>query len=214
MDTWLSVLPPLIAIILAIWTRQVFISLGAGIWIGWTILSGWNPLSGFAGTLNSFVTVFQDAGNARIIMFSALVGSLIALTQRSGGVKGFVTLLLSKKWIKSGKGAQMLAWILGVVIFIESSIKVLIVGTISRPLFDQLKVSREKLSYIADSTSAPICMLIPLNAWGAFVIGLLKSQGIKNPTSVLLASIPLNFYALITVLFVLLLIILQFDLAL
>lgn len=200
---WASILPPLIAITLAIITRQVFISLGLGIWVGWIILSHGNPLVGMAATLEAFVRVFQDADNTRIILFSAMVGSLIALTQRSGGVSGFVNYLLRRNWIKSRRGAHLLAWIIGIVIFIESSIKILIVGTICRPLFDKMKISREKLSYIADSTSAPICMLIPLNAWGAFVIGLLAAQGVADPTSVLIKSIPLNFYSLITVLMVL-----------
>jgi len=196
---WVSVLPPLVAILLAIISRQVFISLGVGIWIGWTILSGWNPLVGVAATLDSFVNVFKDADNTRIILFSAMVGSLIALTQRSGGVDGFVQFLFRKNLIKSRKGAQILAWILGIVVFIESSIKILIVGTICRPLFDKLKISREKLSFFADSTSAPVCMLIPLNAWGAFVIGLLVAQGVAEPTKVLIQSLPLNFYSIFAV---------------
>ena len=209
---WVSILPPLVAIILAIKTRQVFISLAVGIWIGWTIISHWNPISGLAATLNSFVNVFQDADNTRIILFSAMVGSLIALTQRSGGVNGFVNFLLDRKWIKDRRSAQLLAWIIGIVIFIESSIKILIVGAICRPLFDKLKISREKLAYIADSTSAPICMLIPLNAWGAFVIGLLASQGIAEPTKALLQSIPMNFYSIVAVFMVLLIALFKLDL--
>ncbi|MCK9560016.1 MAG: sodium:solute symporter, partial [Candidatus Marinimicrobia bacterium] len=95
MDTigWLAILPPLMAIILAIMTRQVFISLGLGIWVGWIILSHGNPLSGMSATLEALVKVFQDADNTRIILFCALIGSLIALTQRSGGVSGFVKYL-------------------------------------------------------------------------------------------------------------------------
>jgi Na+/H+ antiporter NhaC len=213
MDTygWLSLLPPLLAIGLAIKTRQVFLSLGAGIWLGWTVLSNWNPIRGAEGMLNSIVMVFQDPGNTRVIIFSALVGSLIALTQRSGGIDGFVELILNKKWIKSRKGANMLAWILGVVIFIESSIKILVVGSVCRPLYDKMGISREKLAYIADSTSAPICMLIPLNAWGAFTIGLLATQGVPNATQVLIGSIPLNFYSIIAVLTVLFFILTPFD---
>ena len=213
MDTygWLSLLPPLLAIGLAIKTRQVFLSLGAGIWLGWTVLSKWNPIQGAAGMLNSIVMVFQDPGNTRVIIFSALVGSLIALTQRSGGIDGFVEFILNKKWIKSRKGANMLAWILGVVIFIESSIKILVVGSVCRPLYDKMGISREKLAYIADSTSAPICMLIPLNAWGAFTIGLLATQGVPNATQVLIGSIPLNFYSIIAVLAVLFFILTPFD---
>ncbi len=213
MDTygWLSLLPPLLAIGLAIKTRQVFISLGAGIWLGWTVLNGWNPIRGAGDMLGSLVQVFNDPGNTQVILFSAMVGSLIALTQRSGGIDGFVKYVLDKKWIKSRKGANLLAWGLGIIIFIESSIKILIVGSVCRPLFDKMGISREKLSYIADSTSAPVCMLIPLNAWGAFTIGLLATQGIGNATQVLIQSIPLNFYSIITVFTVLFFILTPFD---
>lgn len=208
MDTygWISILPPIIAITLAIKTRQVFISLAAGIWMGWIVLTGWRPIAGLGATLESFVTVFQSQGNTRVIIFSALVGSLIALTQRSGGVNGFVQFLLKRKWINNRRSAQLLAWFLGVIIFIESSIKILIVGTTCRPLFDKLKVSREKLAYIADATSASTCMLIPLNAWGAFTIGLLSAQGVQEPVRVLISSIPFNFYAIITVIMVFILV--------
>ena len=208
---WISILPPLIAITLAIKTRQVFISLAAGIWMGWIVLTGWRPFAGLGATLESFVNVFQEPGNTRVIIFSALVGSLIALTQRSGGVEGFVNFLLKRKWIETRRSAQLLAWFLGVIIFIESSIKILIVGTTCRPLFDRLKISREKLAYIADATSAATCMLIPLNAWGAFTIGLLTAQNVKNPTSVLIGSIPFNFYAIITVVMVFVLVYKNFD---
>ncbi len=205
MSNWglLSVLPPLCAILLAITTRQVYLSLAMGIYAGWIILSYGNPFTGLAAMLEAFIRVFQDADNTRIILFSAMVGSLIALMQRSGGVQGFVNYISSKKLFRSRRSAEILAWILGVIIFIESSIKILIVGTICRPLFDRMRISREKLAFIADSTSAPICMLIPLNAWGAFVIGLLRSQGEDAATAILINSIPFNFYSILMVLFVL-----------
>ncbi len=208
---WLSILPPLLAIGLAIKTRQVFISLLAGIWLSWTIISSWNPLRGLGAALASLVHVFQDADNTQVILFSAMVGSLIALTQRSGGIDGFVDYVIKKKWIRNRRGARLLAWGLGVLIFIESSIKILIVGSVCRPIFDKLKISREKLAYIADSTSAPVCMLIPLNAWGAFTIGLLTTQGVPNATRVLLQSIPLNFYSILAVFSVLFFILTPFD---
>ncbi len=213
MDTygWISILPPLLAILLSIKTRQVYISLFAGIWIGWLVMSNWNPLLSTGRAIDSLINVFQSPGNTRVIIFSALVGSLIALTQSSGGVKGFVNYVLSKKWMNSRLSAQLLAWILGVIIFIESSIKILIVGTTCRPIFDTLKISREKLAYIADATSASVCMLIPLNAWGALIIGLLAAQNIANPTGILIQSIGFNFYAIITVLMVLVIIISRKD---
>ena len=199
----LSVLPPLFAIILAIFTRQVILSLAVGIWIGWTFLYSFNPLLGAKGTIDTMLGVFGDTGNTSVIIFSALVGGLISLIQVSGGVDGFVKYVTGKNVVDTPRKAQMLAWILGIVIFIESTIKILIVGTVCRPIFDKMKISREKLSYIADSTSAPICMLIPLNAWGAFVIALLSSQGVDNPVETLISSIAFNFYAIITVIMVL-----------
>ncbi len=213
MDTygWISILPPILAILLSIKTKQVYISLFSGIWIGWLIMSGWNPILSTGKAIDSLVDVFQSPGNTSVIIFSALVGSLIALIQSSGGVKGFVNLVLSKKWMNSAFSAQMLAWLLGVIIFIESSIKILIVGTTSRPIFDKLKISREKLAYIADSTSASVCVIIPLNAWGALIIGLLTAQNIENPTQVLIKSIGFNFYAIITVIMVFLLILSRKD---
>jgi len=194
---WLSVLPPLLAIFLAVKTKHVYVSLTLGIWLGWTIISGGNPLAGIIRTVDALVNVFGEADNTRVVLFSAMIGAIITLTQYSGGMKGFVNWIVGKGLIRTRKSAGMMAWFLGVVIFIESSICVLVSGAVSRPIFDQLKISREKLSYILDSTSAPKCILIPLNAWGAFVLGLLAAQGVDDPVRVFIASIPFNFYALL-----------------
>lgn len=208
MDTygWLSILPPLLAIFLAIRTKHVYLSLLLGIWLGWTIINNWNPLSGVIHTVSSIIDVFKDGDNTRVILFSAMIGAIITFTQYSGGMKGFVNWVSEKGIVHTRKSAGLLAWFLSFVIFIESSICVLVSGAISRPLFDRLKISREKLSYILDSTSAPKCILIPLNAWGAFIIGLLASQGIENPVRVLVLSIPFNFYAILALLLVLIVI--------
>ena len=205
MDTygWFSILPPLLAIFFAIKTKHVYISLTLGIWIGWTIIHGWNPFTGFIHTINALVAVFKNVDNTRVILFSAMIGAIITFTQYSGGMKGFVNWVERKGIIRTRKSAGFLAWFLGLVIFIESSICVLISGAISRPIFDKMKISREKLSYILDSTSAPKCILIPLNAWGALVIGLLAAQGIEDPVRVLVSSMPFNFYAILALLLVL-----------
>jgi len=202
MNSWVSILPPLSAIILALITKQVYISLFLGIWLGWTILSGWNPIVGLANSIDGIINVFKEPGNTRVIIFSALVGALIALTQRSGGVQGFVNLILKKGFIKSRKSAQIFAWAIGMSIFVESSITCLVTGAVSRPIFDKLKISREKLAYICDSTSAPICIMIPLNAWGAYVIALLSQTGLKNEISLFISALPLNFYAIFAILLV------------
>jgi tetracycline resistance efflux pump len=194
--TWTSVLPPLLAIGLAVVTRQVYLSLAAGVWLGWTILSGWNPIAGVGLAIDATVAVLGDAGNARVILFTLVIGALIATVEASGGVRGFVQWVEQKRWVTDGRRAQLLAWSVGVIIFIESNITVLVAGAVSRPLFDRFRVSREKLAYIIDSTSAPVCILIPLNAWGAYVLGLLATSGVENPLAVFVGSIPLNFYAL------------------
>ncbi|HQF43161.1 MAG TPA: Na+/H+ antiporter NhaC family protein, partial [Ignavibacteriaceae bacterium] len=209
-----SLLPPLLAIIFAIKTRQVFVSLLFGIWLGWIILSGGNFITGTTATIQALVNVFAEASNTRTIMFSCLVGALIAFIQRSGGVAGFVhlvnrllTYLENKKIGKSRKIVQLLAWATGTAIFVESSINTLTVGTVFRPVFDRLRIPREKLAYIGDSISAPTCILIPLNAWGAYIMGLIAAQGFSSPLTVLVYSFPLNFYpmfAMAMVLFVIL----------
>ncbi|HEX9654977.1 MAG TPA: Na+/H+ antiporter NhaC family protein [bacterium] len=201
---WLSILPPLIAIILAIWTKQVFISLFFGIWLGWTILGNGNPLAGLAEALECCIRVFRDGGNTKVIAFSAMVGALIAFTQYSGGVQGFIDWILGKGLVKSRRSAGLLAFLIGLAIFVESSITCLVTGAISRPIFDKLKISREKLAYICDSTSAPVCIMIPLNGWGAFVMGLLAAQSIEQPFITLLRSLAFNFYAILAIAVVLL----------
>lgn len=204
---WLAILPPVIAIILAIWTKQVFISLFFGIWLGWSILAQGNPVTGLALALEACIRVFEDGGNTKVIAFSAMVGALIAFTQRSGGVDGFIQWILGKGIVKDRKSAGLLAWITGVVIFVESSITCLVTGAVSRPIFDKLKISREKLAYICDSTSAPVCILIPLNGWGAFIMGLLAGQNVDSPFFTLLKSLPFNLYAIFALLVVLFIII-------
>jgi len=194
--TWLSVLPPVLAIGLAIATRQVYLSLFTGIWLGRTILAGWNPLLGLGRAIEGCVSVFGDAGNTRVIIFCALVGSLIALTQASGGVGGFVDWINRRHLVTSRRRAGLLSWTLGVVIFVESSITALVNGAVSRPLFDELRISREKLAYLCDATAAPVCILIPLNAWGAYIARLLEKEGFHAPVSVLITTLGYNFYAI------------------
>src|SRR5690606_39053692 len=194
--SWTSLLPPLLAIALAIVTRQVYLSLATGIWLGWTIIEGWNPLAGAARAIEETVAVLGDPGNAKVLLFTLVIGALIATVEASNGVRGFVARLEERDLVKSERRARIVPFIVGCVIFIESNITVLVAGAIGRPLYDRFRISREKLAYIIDSTSAPICILIPLNAWGAYVLALLGESGIDAPLSVFMSSIPLNFYAI------------------
>lgn len=209
--TWISVLPPMLAIVLAIWTRQVYLSLAGGVWLGWTILKGWNPLSGLAAAIDAAVGVLADPDQAKVLMFTLAIGALIATVEASGGVGGFVRWLEGRNWVRGGRGAQLLAWGVGVVIFIESNITVLVAGSVARPLVDRYQVSREKLAYLIDSTSAPICILIPLNAWGAYNLGILQGLGVEDALGVFLRAIPLNFYPLAAVFLSLATVLLNLD---
>lgn len=213
-----SLLPPVIAIILAIKTRQVFIALLFGIWLGWVIISGGNMLAGTQATIQGLVDVFKDEGSTKTIIFSALVGALIAFVQRSGGVEGFILLINKfltrieeKKKGQSRVIVQLLAMLTGILIFVESSISVLTVGALFRPVFDKLKISREKLAYLADSSSAPSCILIPFNAWGAYIMSLLAMQGFDNPFGMLFSSMPYNFYPMLALVMVFVVIFMKKD---
>jgi tetracycline resistance efflux pump len=200
-DSFLSILPPLLAIGLAIVTRRVLLSLFAGIWLGWTFLAGFDPLGGLLAAVEACVRVFADTDNTLVIVFSALVGALIAFTRYGGGVQGFVDWVTKQGRIQSPRHARLLSYVLGIVIFVESSITSLINGAVSRPIFDRMKISREKLAYLCDSTAAPVCILLPLNAWGAYVVTQLDKAGVDGAVGMLVSSMPFNFYAVGTLLF-------------
>ncbi len=201
---WIVLLPPIAAIALALWTKEVYLSLFAGLLIGTTILVGGNPVLGMRELVEQLVLVFQDPGNTRIVFFCLLVGGLMALVQGSGGVAGFVKWAQSRGWGQTRRGAELLAWVVGMLIFVESSITSLVVGAVSRPFFDRLKIPREKLAFYCDTTSAAVCMTFPLNGWGAYILGLLAAQGIsEGAVGLLVSGLLFNFYSWLAILFAL-----------
>ncbi len=203
-----SVLIPLSIIILAIITKDVVVSLLSGIFLGELVIHSFHPLEAFIALLDGFVGLFSESWITKTVLFALLVGSIIKLISRSGGVDGFVNYLSQKdKGIDSPKGALFLAYFLGIVIFIESSITSLVAGTVAKPLCDKNGVSRAKLAFVCDSTSAPVCSLIPFNAWGALLLGLIvtaiNDKVIVGEGIPLLAeSIFFNFYSLIVLVIV------------
>lgn len=196
---WLSILPPIVAIGLAIKTKQVYLSLGLYILLGWTIMNGWNPLAGLIQSVDVFVDAVTDPDNARTLLFSALIGAMIIFTQLSGGMEGFITWVERKGLAKSPRSVGIMTILVSMAVFLESNFGLLVAGSVARPLFDKCRISREKLAYIIDATCSPKCILIPLNAWGAYVIGLLIAQGVENPVPLLVAALPLNFYAILAI---------------
>ena len=204
-----SIIPPLVAIILAIRTRQVFISLTLGIWMGWIILSHGNPITGTFNTVQAMVDVFKTEGNTQTVLFTLFIGSLIAFIQRGGGVEGFIQTVQKrldrgeqKKSGQSRRKIQLFAAFTGLLVFVESNISALTVGTLYRPVFDKLRIPREKLAYITDSTSAPSSIMVPFNAWGAFIMGLLLVQDFDRPFATLFKALPFNLYPVFAVLLV------------
>lgn len=195
---WLSTLPPVVAIYLAIRTRQVIVSLGVYIWLGWTLVAGGNPFLGLRDSLDAFLATIVQPSNLKILVFSGLIGSLIVFTQRSGGVEGFINWVEERNAVTSRRSVRILALLISMTIFTEGSFGVLLSGSISRPLFDRAKIAREKLAYIIDSTCASKCILIPLNSWGAYLIGLLAAQQVARPTALFLSTLALNFYAILS----------------
>ena len=171
-----SLLPPAVAIGLALATRRVPLSLTAGILTGAVVLAGGNPLIGAAGAVRATLDVVAAPSNARLLLFALLIGPLVATMQASRGVDGLVGRLETRGLVRGPRGARLLAWLIGIIIFIESNITLLITGAVARPLFDRYREPRERLAYIADCTSAPVCILIPFNAWGALILGLLAAQ--------------------------------------
>ena len=196
---WLSILPPVVAIALAIKTKQVYLSLGLFVFLGWTIMSSWNPVTGMIRSVETYLEQATTADNARVLLFSSLIGAMITLTQASGGMNGFVKRVEERGLAKSKRSVGLLTVAVSFCVFLESNFSLLVSGSVARPLFDKCRISREKLAYIIDATCSPKLILIPLNAWGAYVTGLLITQGAANANTLLFTALSLNFYALIAI---------------
>ena len=199
---WLSILPPIVAIALAIKTREVYISLALFVWLGWTILNSWNPILGLVEGVDTFMAAITSPGNAKTLLFSALIGGIITLTQASGGMEGFIKWVEEHRLGQSRRKVRLFGIGTSMVLFLESNFGLLVSGAVSRPLFDRAKISREKLSYILDATCAPKQLLIPINAWGAYIVTLLAAQAVPEPNRVLLSALTLNFYAILAIILV------------
>lgn len=207
----LSILPAIVALGLAIITRRVLISLGVGILLGALLLVDFSVVNGATYIFNTVKgVVIEDGGintwNMSIVAFLLLLGMMTALLTLSGGTRAFAEWALIH--IKDKRGASLLAAFLGVFIFIDDYFNSLAVGSIARPVTDRFHVSRSKLAYILDSTAAPMCILMPVSSWGAYIMtiigGILVSHGITDysPLGAYMRLIPMNFYAIFTLLMV------------
>ena len=206
---FLTLIPPIIAIAFAIAFRKVALALLIGIFSGELILCGWNPITAVNELVNQILNVCADTGNLKTFLFTTLMGAFVILVRVSGGVNGFVTYLTEQgNKVRSKKMAMMIAYIIGVIIFIDGLLSIMFTGVVTRPLIDKYKVSREKLAYICDSTSAPINAIIPLNSWGAMLMGLIGAEitaGViaGDPMNLLIRSLPFQFYSIVSLVMVL-----------
>lgn len=197
-----SVVPPLLTIVLALVTKNVFISLLIGIFASSMVLCGGAPLTGLNDAFYSFIHTFESNGNTITLISFLLIGALIYLIEKSGGVEGFTEVMLKKRaLIKTKRGANIFTWLLGIIIFTSGSLSCMVTGSVSRPFNDALKVPHEKSAFIVHATSTPWCVLFPLSGWLAALAGYLTSGGVpeNEAISVLLRSIPLNFYCILAV---------------
>lgn len=203
---WLSILPPIIAIVLALITREVISSLFVGIWFGATMIFDYNPLLGFLRALDKYLLgAMADSGHAAIIIFSCSLGGMVGVINRTGGMQGIVNLIA--KMVKGPRTAQIATWLMGVLIFFDDYANTLIVGNSMRPVTDANRVSREKLSYLVDSTAAPVAGIAVLSTWIGYEIGLIRQAYIDlgiaetNFYGVFLQTLPFRFYCLLALFF-------------
>jgi Na+/H+ antiporter NhaC len=205
---WLSLLPPVAAIILAIATKRVVLSLLAGIFTGALITTGGNPLLAVADTLEIHLwKTLADEGKLRVFAFTLLMGAMVGVINRSGGMRGLVAVIAPLA--NNRRRGQLTTWLLGLVIFFDDYANTLLLGTTLRPLCDRLRISREKLAYLVDSTAAPVAGLALVSTWVAVEIEYVR-EGIDNVAGgaginafdLFVRTIPYRFYVLWTLIFV------------
>jgi Na+/H+ antiporter NhaC len=220
---WFSIVPPLIAIALALIFKEVISALFAGVWLGAMAVSGFNPLTGLGRLIDTFVVPALgnvEDGQTHIVAFSLLLGGMVGVIARNGGTRGIVDAL--KPLATSARRGKLATWGAGLAIFFDDYANTLLVGNTMRPITDRLKISREKLAYLVDSTAAPVAAIVPISTWVGYEISLINDGlGIAaiqqadtpqlaetlssvSPFGVFLETIPYLFYPILALFFVLL----------
>ncbi len=210
--TWWSLVPPFVAIILALITKEVYSSLFVGILLGALFIADFDLTKTIVTTTGGFAESFGEVGNAGILVFLVVLGVIGVLLFKSGGSKAYGEWAL--KHIKSRRGAQFATFLLGVCIFVDDYFNCLTVGSVMRPLTDKFNISRAKLAYIIDSTAAPICIIAPVSSWAAAVASSLGNTTLPegmNAMDVFIQCIPYNFYALFTIVMIICICLMDVD---
>lgn len=205
--TFWSLVPALVAIILALITKEVYSSLFVGIVMGGLFFANFNFVGTFTQVIdNGLIKVLSDSYNVGILIFLVMLGSLVSLMNKSGGSKAFGD--WAAKNIKTKAGAMLATMLLGVLIFIDDYFNCLTVGSVMRPVTDKHKISRTKLAYLIDATAAPVCIIAPISSWAAAVSGFVEGE---NGLKLFISAIPYNFYAILTIAMMIMLIKMNFD---
>ena len=204
-----ALLPPVVAIALALITKEVYSSLFLGIVVGAALVAGFAPVKTLDVIINDgFIAGVADAWNVGIFLFLILLGILVALMNRAGGSAAFGR--WAEKHVHTRAGAMLATVLLGVLIFVDDYFNCLTVGSVMRPVADGHRISRAKLAYLIDATAAPVCMIAPISSWAAAVSGIVD-ESVMSGTELFVRAIPWNYYSLFTLVFVVGLSLMQFD---
>ncbi|WP_321306452.1 Na+/H+ antiporter NhaC family protein [Marinifilum fragile] len=219
---WMSILPPLIAILIALVFKEVFSALFVGLFSGTLIIFGYQDISFFSAFFKVIFAIsdtyiiqsLADTGHISIIVFSMLIGAMVNLITQNGGMQGVVNKL--SRFANSSRSGQFVTWLLGVLIFFDDYANTLVVGNTMRPVTDKLKISREKLAYIVDSTAAPVASIAMITTWIGIELSYIQSATVQinieeSPYSIFLNSLPTRFYPFFTLFFILMIVILKKD---
>ena len=193
----LSLIPAILAVVLAFWTKNVIISLMASLFVGCLITAGWNPWNAMQVMFSDHLFVdMTGSSNAQTIIMMSFVGGFVALIEATGGAKAFAAAIANKVHRRST--AQTTAWLGGLAIFFSDSGNSLILGPIFRPIFDRLRISRAKLAYLIDATAAPVCIIAPISSWAAAVNSYVPAGSSMSGFEMFVRTIPFNLYAMLT----------------
>ena len=209
--TFWSLLPPIVAIVLALISKEVYSSLFLGCLVGALLVSNFHPWETVVQLVqgdNGIVTTVSDSGNIAIIVFLVILGIMVDLMNKAGGSEAFGR--WATKTVKTRAGAQLMTMLLGVLIFIDDYFNCLTVGAVMRPVTESHKISRAKLAYVIDSTAAPVCMIAPVSSWAAAVSGYVQSDNV-NGIELFVAQIPYNYYCLLTLVMIVVISLLNID---
>lgn len=195
--TFWALIPAIIAIVIALKTKEVYISLFIGVFVGGLLLSGFHPIAAIETVFETMMSSLSDTWNIGILIFLVFLGTIVALMTRAGGSRAYGE--WATRRMKNKKSALLSTFGLGVLIFVDDYFNCLTVGSVMRNVCDEFKISRAKLAYIIDSTAAPICIIAPISSWAAAVSGYTSRDGF----TLFLQTIPFNLYALLTIVMVL-----------